>query len=198
MTRRCSLFAAGVLALLAAGAARAQPPAGPQPAVTAAVKPPIVRRTTPGQATGTAPQNAGQAAEQRAAMGDLSGGRQIPALVLRILADPRIDPTTAYILWQAARRPLDEWTIGELTQIMQITPTLVETGMNPAALRVLYEFLGLDPNDLFNTQLGQDWQGRSTAFNPGLNQAAISAAECQVPMEDMTVGTFKACQQATQ
>jgi hypothetical protein len=125
---------------------------------------------------------ADQAALQRAAVGDLSGGRFIPKPILEILADPRIDPNIAYILWQTARKPMDDWTLNELTFVMQVAPTLAETGIPVAKLQALYQFLGLDPNDLFNPQPGQNWQSQSTAFDPrsSANVNAISSADCQV------------------
>jgi hypothetical protein len=64
------------------GAPVAKPPA----ARTAAQKPSRSAAQTPQQ--------------QAAAMGDLSGGRFIPPPILQILADRRIDPNIAYILWQ--------------------------------------------------------------------------------------------------
>jgi hypothetical protein len=136
-----------------------------------------------------------QRAAQRAALGDQYGGRAIPPQILKILADPRIDPITAYLVWQAARKPLDDWTLTQLQDITATLPTLAETGMPISDIQALYQFLGLDPGDIFNPQLGQDWQTGSTRFDPNSAGAvaAISSADCQADPGQMTVATYRSC-----
>jgi hypothetical protein len=128
-------------------------------------------------------------------MGDLSGGRFIPPPILTILADPRIDPNIAYILWQTARKPIADWTLNELFFVTQTAPTLVEAGIPTDKLQALYQFLGLDPADLFSPKLGRDWQSNSTAFDPrsSTNVGAISSTDCQTDPGTMTVAKFQAC-----
>lgn len=139
--------------------------------------------------------HAQERALQQAAMGDLFGGRPIPPNILKILADPRIEPVTAYIVWQAARRPIEEWTVRQLQDIMAIVPTLVETGMPMPQIQALYQYLGLDPSDVFNPNLGQDWQDQSTRFDKtgSAAVAAISSSDCQTDSGQMTVATFQSC-----
>jgi hypothetical protein len=181
-------FAFLLLTLLLAVPAAAQdqvPPGAP------VAKPPAARTAAqkPSRSAGQTPQ------QQAAAMGDLSGGRFIPPPILQILADRRIDPNIAYILWQTARKPIDEWTLNQLFFVTQTVPTLVEAGIPTDKLQALYEFLGLDPADLFNPRLGESWQSKSTAFNPNstTNVGAISSADCQTDPGTMTVGTFQVC-----
>ena len=140
-----------------------------------------------------APNQAAAEAAQRAAIGDVAGGRKIPTLVLSILADPRIDPVIAYLLWQAARRPIGDWTVSQYLEITHIVPTLVETGMNVLELEVLYKYLGLDPGRLFQPQLEKNWQSASTSFDARLNVAAVSSAVCQMPAQHMTIATYQSC-----
>ena len=146
------------------------------------------------------PDPAQELAEQRTAIGDLFGGRLIPPNILKILADPRIEPVTAYMVWQAARRPLDEWTLRQLQDITATLPTLAETGMPMAEIQALYTFLELDPDDVFHPQLGQGWQSRSTAFDRSSAAAveAISSADCQTDAGQMTMAMFKSCQSGKQ
>jgi hypothetical protein len=141
------------------------------------------------------PNQARQQAVQQAAMGDLFGGRSIPPDILKVLGDPRIDPVTAYMVWQAVRRPLEEWTMRQLQEITTVLPTLAETGMPMAQVQALYKFIGLDPGDVFHPQLGQDWQDRSTQYDKSSSAAvaAISSADCQGDTSQMTVATFQSC-----
>ncbi len=146
------------------------------------------------------PNPAQQLALQRAAMGDLFGGRTIPPNILKILADPRIEPVIAYIVWQAARRPMEEWTLRQLQEITTMLPTLAETGMPMAEIQALYKFLGLNPGDVFHPQLARGWQNRSTAFDKSSAAAvaAISSADCQTDPGQMTVAMFQSCQSGGQ
>ncbi len=181
-------FAFLLLALLLAAPVAAQESGAPAHRATG--RPPARQTTAP------KPPAPDQAAQQRAAaLGDLAGGRYIPKGILEILADPRIDPNIAYILWQTARKPIADWTLNELFFVTQNAPTLVEAGIPAQKLQTLYQFLGLDPADLFYPQLGPNWQSRSTAFDPSsaANVGAISSAECQGDPGMMTVATFQAC-----
>jgi hypothetical protein len=199
-----------LLALAGAASAQPSPPAGggacapgtPAPGC----RPPLARpapyiRPLNGVAGAIgAPNQARERAAQQAAMGDVFGGRTIPPEILKVLADPRIEPVIAYILWQAARRPMEEWTLRQLQDITAMIPTLAETGMPMAQIQALYKFLGLDPGDVFNPQLAQDWQNRSTQFDrsSAAAVAAISAADCQTDAGQMTVATFQSCQSGGQ
>ena len=141
------------------------------------------------------PNQAQQRAMQQAAMGDQFGGRIIPPDILKILADRRIEPITAYLLWQAARKPMEEWTMRQLQDLTATLPTLVETGMALAEIQELYKFLELDPGDVFTPQFGQDWQTRSTRFDATSTAAVaeISSADCQADPGLMTVATYRSC-----
>lgn len=185
------LLAALLLALLAAPA-MAQPPG----------LPPTPRPEIRGARIRPEPHNrapANQARHQavlRAALGDMAGGRPIPKIVLGILASPKLDPVTAYLLWQAARFPMDDWTIKQLEEITALLPTLIESGVPQIDMKVLYKFYGLDPKHLFNPlQFGGSWQLRSMMFDPryGSNPTTISSAECAQSYWVMTVAVFKAC-----
>jgi hypothetical protein len=137
---------------------------------------------------------------QHATMGDVSGGQYIPPPILAILADPRIDPDVAYMLWQLSRRPLDGWKLSELAFVAQIAPTEVEAGLSITKLQTLYQFWGLDPADVFNPSLGANWQTQSTAYSPdsATSVGAISSADCQVDASQMTLGTYRSCIGASQ
>lgn len=135
-----------------------------------------------------------------AEMGDILGARPIPPPVLAVLTDPHIDPVTAYLLRQAARQPIERWTMQLLFQITSLVPTLAETGIAVPRLQALYKFLGLDPSNLFRPRLGQDWQTRSSSFDPR-NGAAFASPTCAAAISTgsngdislMTVGEFAAC-----
>lgn len=133
--------------------------------------------------------------QQRAATGDVAGGKVIPKSILEILADPHIDPNVAYILWQTSRKPIEDWTMKELAFVTQAAPTLVEARVPYKKIQLLYAFWGLDPDDVFNPRLGPQWQSQSTAYNPrsASNVGAISSADCQIDVSQMTVATYRAC-----
>ena len=133
--------------------------------------------------------------QQRAATGDVAGGKVIPKSILEVLADPHIDPNVAYILWQTSRKPMEDWTMKQLAFVTQAAPTLVEAGVPFKKVQLLYAFWGLYPNDVFNPRLGPQWQSQSTAYNPrsASNVGAISSADCQVDVSLMTVATYRAC-----
>ena len=132
---------------------------------------------------------------EQATIGDTAGGRYIPQPILDVLADPHFDPNVAYLLWQLSRKPIADWTLSELAFVAQITPTALEANISVTKIQMLYQFWGLDPNDVFNVSLGPNWQSQSTAFSNSTagNVAAISTAECQIDISQETVGTFEAC-----
>ncbi len=135
------------------------------------------------------------AAQRRAAIGDVTGGRFIPTPILAVLADPRIDPNIAYILWQTTRKSLGDWRLSELNFVIQAMPTLAEAGIPVESLQALYGFMGLDPEDLFNPKPALDWQSQSTAFDNSTAASvnAISSADCQGDPSHLTVAAFQAC-----
>jgi len=133
-------------------------------------------------------------AQRQAATGDVAGGRFIPQPILDILGDPRIDPNIAYIFWQTSRKPIDEWTMGEVGFTTSVAATLLEAGIPLIKIQTLYQFWGFDPRDIFNPSFA-DWQSQSTAYDPrnAGNVLSISSADCQVNVSLMTVATFRGC-----
>jgi len=130
--------------------------------------------------------------EEAGEMGDVYGSRLIPPDIQKIMSDPRIDPVTAYMLRQAARKPIGDWTMQQASEITQTIPTLIESGINLAKLQALYKFLGLDPNNLFEPQLSPNWQQTSTTYSAP-NYAASSSTDCQADPSMMTVSEFMMC-----
>jgi hypothetical protein len=163
------------------------------PASAASVPPPLPAKPAPQTAAAAKPIASARA--EQATIGDTAGGRYIPQPILDVLADPHFDPNVAYMLWQLSRKPIADWTLSELAFVAQITPTALEANISVTKIQMLYEFWGLDPNDVFNVSLGANWQSQSTAFSNSTagNVAAISAAECQVDASQQTVATFEAC-----
>lgn len=102
------------------------------------------------------------------AFGDMAGGQFVPPPILRILANPRFDPDIAYVFWQLSRRPLADWTLSQLALVGQLAPTEVEAGVPIEALQALYQFWGLDPQDIFNPSLAATGRRsrRPTAARP--------------------------------
>ncbi len=184
-------IALATLMFLPAAAMAAMP--YPRPNSAASARVPGLRRHSPTPLHGAL--TPAQQLALQLAIGDEYGGRTIPAPVIKILSDPRVEPITAYIVWQAARKPLDQWTLKQLQDVTATLPTLAETGIPIGEIQELYKFLDLDPGDIFNPQLGQDWQERSTRFDPNSTAAvaAISSVDCQTDPSVMTVGTFRAC-----
>ena len=159
--------------------------------------PPVVRSQTKVSKVRVPAKPAAQPtpAQQGDILSDVAGGRVIPKPIVDILANPRIDPNVAYILWQLSRKTMDEWTLSQLGFVGQAAPTLAEAGITVGQLQTLYKFWGLDPNDVFNPSLPANWQAKSTAFDPhsAAAVAAISSAECQVDISQMTLGTYRSC-----
>lgn len=106
--------------------------------------------------------------------GDMQPRRIIPPSIMRLLDDPRVDPATRAILLTIAGKPNDEWTLADLQLVTAIVPTLAEMHIATARLSEFYEFLGLDPANLFEPQLGATWQASSTINDPR-NYARIRA-----------------------
>ena len=154
----------------------------------------VPSRATPGCPPAAAADRPARA-QMLTANGDQTGGRVIPPNIQAILADRRIEPITAYLVAQAARRPMEEWTVRQLEDITATMPSLVEPGMPIGQIQALYEFLGLDPEDVFNPRLGPDWQARASRFqaDSAAAVAAIASADCQVDPSQMTVATMDAC-----
>lgn len=124
----------------------------------------------------------------------MAGGQFVPPPILRILANPRFDPDIAYVFWQLSRRPLADWTLSQLALVGQLAPTEVEAGVPIQALQALYQFWGLDPQDIFNPSLSRNWQTQSTAYSREADKyVSISSPECQVDISVMTVGVYERC-----
>jgi hypothetical protein len=184
----------------AAEPAPSPPPPGGAPA-TAGAPSPTPATAAPASGPITAPSARRLTrTQQNAILGDFSGGQFIPQPILAILGDPRFDPNVAYILWQLSRRPITDWTLSELAFVAQIAPTEAEVGVPITKLQTLYQFWGLDPNDIFSVSLGANWQSKSTAYSPdsATRVGAISSAECQVDASQMTLGTYQSCIGANQ
>lgn len=92
---------------------------------------------------------------------DTQPKRFIPPKIVAFLSDPRVDPVTRAFLQRMSGKPLEDWTVAELEMVTAVVPTLTEMRIPTAVLSDFYEFLGLDPANLFNPQLGQNWQERS-------------------------------------
>lgn len=108
---------------------------------------------------------------------DVRGARFIPPNIEALLRDRRIDPTVRAYLRGMAAKPTEDWSLADLQRVSAIVPTLTEMQNPIATARIseFYEFLGLDPTQLFEPQLG-NWQGNSTAFDP--RNFAPSTADC--------------------
>ena len=108
---------------------------------------------------------------------DVRGARFIPPSIEAFLSDRRIDPSVRAFLRSMASKPTDDWSLAELQRVSAIVPTLTEMRNPIATARIseFYEFLGLDPTQLFDPQLG-NWQANSTAFDP--RNFAASTADC--------------------
>ena len=75
-----------------------------------------------------------------------------------------------------AAKPTEEWTQGELRTVVQLVPSLTEMAIPTRKLSDFYEFLGLDPSELFEPQLG-NWQTSSVGFDQK-NYDAVQQAQC--------------------
>ena len=135
-------------------------------------------RRGPGErATPAGRQGSGsQAGGRQRRWDDMTGSRFIPAKIVAFLSDRRIDASTRAFLHGVAAKPTEDWTLQELNMTLQLVPTLTEMHIATAVLSDFYDFLGLDPTQLFEPQLG-DWQKRSIGFD-GNSYIATQQAEC--------------------
>ncbi len=99
-------------------------------------------------------------------MDDVRAQRLIPPGVRQFLHDPRIDPVSRAFLMGIAGKDRDAWTMHDYQMISALVPTLTEMRISTATLSAFYEFIGLDPSNLFEPQLGEGWQIASTPFDP--------------------------------
>lgn len=137
-----------------------------------------------------------RALARNAAIGDMVGTRPVPEIIKNILANPRIDPNIAYMLWKAASVPTKDWTMGQLKTIVAVVPLLTYHGLSTISLKVLYKFMGFNTKNLFQPlKIELPWQVRSILFDPhlGASPTSISSAKCQRPLNELTVGTYIAC-----
>ena len=203
-----------LLAGLIPGLALAEPQQPPQPGQPL---PPAVRRLPPGVAPNCPPGDSTPACQARRETlrrtpaparrstppqrrwDDITGARFVPPAIMAFLNDPRIDPLTRAFLHSVAAKPTDDWTLQELNMVMQLVPTLTEMQISTATLSEFYEFLGLDPTQLFTPQLG-NWQQQSTGFD-ARSYIATQQAECfyllghgeTLDPTQVTVGQAAAC-----
>ncbi|WP_043367218.1 hypothetical protein [Belnapia sp. F-4-1] len=99
-------------------------------------------------------------------MDDVRAQRLVPPGVRQFLNDPRIDPVSRAFLTGIAGKDRDAWTMHDYQMISALIPTLTEMRISTATLSAFYEFMGLDPANLFEPQLGDGWQTSSTPFDP--------------------------------
>jgi hypothetical protein len=107
---------------------------------------------------------------------DVKGTRYVPPAIQAFLSDHRLDPYTRAFLRGLAAKPTEEWTQGELRTVVQLVPSLTEMAIPTRKLSDFYEFLGLDPSELFEPQLG-NWQTSSVGFDQK-NYDAVQQAQC--------------------
>lgn len=106
---------------------------------------------------------------------DITGSRFVPPAIQRFLADPRLAPTTRAFLRGVAAKPTEDWTLREYEMVTQLVPTLTEMAISTRTLSDFYEFLGLDPTQLFEPKLGKFQT--STGFDQR-NYDAVQQAQC--------------------
>jgi hypothetical protein len=107
---------------------------------------------------------------------DVTGTRFIPPKVMALLNDRRIAPNTRFFLQGVASKPTEDWTVQEYQMTVQLVPTLTEIYISTATLSDFYDFLGLDPDSLFEPRLG-NWTTRPIGFDVK-NLEATQQAEC--------------------
>lgn len=108
---------------------------------------------------------------------DVLERRFIPPKIMAFLDDPRISPETRAFLLAMAAKPTGDWTLSQAQMVMQLVPTLTELHIPTIVLSEFYDFLGLDPTELFQPQLGKSWQQQSTALDKN-DIAAVEQAQC--------------------
>lgn len=131
-------------------------------------------------------------------MDDVRASRIVPPQVRRFLADRRIDPLTRAYLTGIAGKERDGWTLADLQLLTAVVPALTELRIGTAVLSEFYEFLGLDPANLFEPQLGSGWQTGSTAFdqrNYGLRRRCVNLSRAaQVDPASVLLRDLLECQ----
>lgn len=106
---------------------------------------------------------------------DVRGTRFVPPAIQNFLADRRLDTQTRAFLRGLSAKPTEEWTLQELQTVTQLVPTLTELAIPTRTLSDFYEFLGLDPTELFEPKLGSFRSG--TGFDRR-NYDAVQQAQC--------------------
>jgi hypothetical protein len=107
---------------------------------------------------------------------DVKGTRYVPPAIQAFLSDRRLDPYTRAFLRGLAAKPTEQWTQGELRTVIQLVPSLTEMAIPTRKLSDFYEFLSLNPAELFEPQLG-NWQTKSVGFDQK-NYDAVQQAQC--------------------
>lgn len=120
--------------------------------------------------------NLPEAARPEPRTSDVLGSRFIPPAIQAFLSDQRIDPTVRAFLRGVASKPTEDWTLLELQMVTQLVPTLSEMRIATRTLSAFYEFIGLDPTQLFEPRLGK-WQQTSTGFDRR-SYDAVQQAQC--------------------
>ena len=85
---------------------------------------------------------------------EVRGSRFVPPRMQAFLNMPKIDPQTRAFLWHVAAKQTEDWTLSEYQTTTQLVPALAETAVPTRLLSEFYEFLGLDPTELFEARLG--------------------------------------------
>jgi len=181
------------MALMAAlsSTARAEQPRqvaqNPNPTAPSIQPPPGIVRPLPACAPGstvpaclarrqTRQPDLAEAPRPPARTDDIRGSRFVPPAIQALLADRRIDPLTRAFLRGVSAKPTEDWTLLELQTVTQLAPTLAEVQIPTRRLSDFYEFLGLDPTQLFEPQLG-DWQQQGTGLDRH-SYDAVQQAQC--------------------
>ncbi|MCI0753510.1 hypothetical protein [Teichococcus vastitatis] len=119
----------------------------------------------PGVVAPRQPGLAQMAALPRPSLGDRAPQRIVPPRIQALLRDRRVDPLTRVYLLDLAGRKQEEWSVQDVQTLSTIIPVLTELNLRMGLIEELYTFLGLDPNNLFEPQLGNGWQSASTALD---------------------------------
>ena len=131
---------------------------------------------------------------------DVFNRRFVPPGIMAFLDDRRLSAYTRSFLLDMARKPVADWTLAEAQMLTSVVPTLTEMKIPTRMLSEFYEFLGLDPTQLFTPQLGTDWQNQSVQFDKQ-NVSAQQQTDClqllgvgqSVDPAQVTLGQMAAC-----
>jgi hypothetical protein len=131
---------------------------------------------------------------------DVFDRRFVPPKIMAFLNDRRINSYTRSFLLDMARKPVTSWTLAEAQMLTALVPTLTEMKISTRTLSEFYEFLGLDPTQLFTPQLGNSWQDQSVQFDKQ-NVATQQQNNCQqllgtgqnIDPTQVTLGQMAAC-----